>query len=401
MLRSPARFALSPRFMVLVLLGLAVLGAGALPATDIQVDTTLDEVADNGNCTLREAILAANTNLAVDGCDAGQAGPPNTDRVLIPAGLYVLSVGASGEDDGEEGDLDLTDNVSVEGAGARLTVIDGGGIDRVFDVDPNGDNVVAAIVGLTVRNGDAGGGEGGGVRNDATLTIDRVLLTGNSAGGPGGAIRNDDDLFVLRSTLAGNTTGDHGGGLDNHGSAFLENVTVSGNMVTGGGVGGGLYNLSGETMTISAVTVVGNSAGAGDAIHNAGTLTATNALLSGDCDGEIDTSNGGSLESPGDTCGLDGPGDQVSVADPVLGPLADNGGETDTHALLPGSPAIEAGNTAACPAADQRGVTRPFDGDGDGTPECDGGAFESDLGVFVFGDGFESGDTSAWSATVP
>jgi hypothetical protein len=60
----------------------------------------------------------------------------------------------------------------------------------------------------------------------------------------------------------------------------------------------------------------------------------------------------------------------------MLGPLADNGGPTETHALLPGSPAIDTANDASCPAIDQRGEARPFDGDGDGMAHCDIGSVE-------------------------
>jgi len=102
-------------------------------------------------------------------------------------------------------------------------------------------------------------------------------------------------------------------------------------------------------------------------------------LISGSCSGQgISTasSTGGNLESPGNTCRLDQVTDQVSVADPLVGPLADNGGPTFTHALLPGSPAIDAAG-GGCGPLDQRGSSRPQDGDGDGSSLCDAGAFEA------------------------
>ena len=114
----------------------------------------------------------------------------------------------------------------------------------------------------------------------------------------------------------------------------------------------------------------------------------------------VSTTNGGNLESPGNTCGLNDGTDQTGVADPLVGALADNGGPTDTHDLLKGSPAIDTGVSGFCPAIDQRGAPRPFDGDGQNGAECDIGAVEAGALLSVFADGFESGSTSAWSATV-
>jgi hypothetical protein len=96
----------------------------------------------------------------------------------------------------------------------------------------------------------------------------------------------------------------------------------------------------------------------------------TNSLIDGDCVGDI-TSSGYNIESPGNTCGFDQEGDQPSVPDPMLGPLRNNGGPTMTHALEPGSPAINRIPGDACEVdTDQRGVTRPQG------PACDVGAFE-------------------------
>ncbi len=362
-------------------------------ATTIMVDSTADDFDQgaNGNCTLREAILAANTNAAVDGCAAGQPGP-TVDVVAVAAGTFVLAIGPRGDDAGVRGDLDLTDDVDIQGAGADLTHVDGDGIDRIFHV---AGGVIAVISDLEARGGDAGSGNGGGIENDGELTLHGVTVSGNLAQGPGGGIRNNSFLTVRRSLLAGNVTADHGGGLDNHGTSVLENSTVSGN--DGAGLGGGLYNLSGESMTIVHVTVQGNVAGAGGAIHNAGDLTASNNLIVGPCSGSVDTSGGGNLESPGNTCGL-GAGDLTGIASVRLGPLAANGGTTANHALLTGSPAIDAAASGPCLGVDQRGVARPADGDGDPPADCDAGAYEAaDFVSLIFADGFESGDTSGWS----
>jgi hypothetical protein len=106
-----------------------------------------------------------------------------------------------------------------------------------------------------------------------------------------------------------------------------------------------------------------------------GEITLANTLIEGDCDLEFGAvvSMGGNLESPGDTCSLADPSDQVDVADPGIAPLADNGGPTLTRALTAESPGIDAGLAAHCPSTDQRGVARP---QGAG---CDVGAFELQL----------------------
>jgi CSLREA domain-containing protein len=363
----------------------------------IQVNATADEnsaTADNGNCTLREAILSANTNAAVDGCTAGEVGPGVVDHVLVPSGTYVLSIAGS-DSTGQAGDLDLTDEVAIEGADALTTTLDANDIDRVFEVLSG---VQATLIQLTLQDGRTTG-SGGGVVNGGTLAIDRCLLLSNHADGPGGGIRNDSTLAMVASTLSGNSTNDHGGGIDGHGTESLVNCTVSGNSVFGGGAGGGLYNLGGTQMTLDHVTVSGNVADSGAALHVAGTLLAGNTIIDGPCDAAL-TSLGGNVEGPGSTCGLGG-NDLQGIADLLLGPLADNGGPTPTHALFPGSPAIDAAVNAALPATDQRGVARPLDGDGNGTATSDAGAYELEPVAVLFEDGFESGGTSAWDGSSP
>ncbi len=383
----------STMWILITLVGLAASFAIPVAAATITVDATADDAdqGNNGNCTLREAILAANTDAVVDGCGAGEP-TPVVDLVAVPAGTFVLTIGPRGDDAGANGDLDLTGDVEVRGAGADLTRVDAGGIDRVFHV---AGGVIATIADLEARGGDAGSGNGGGIRNDGDLTLSGAAVSGNLAQGPGGGIRNNSLLSVRRSLLSGNVTTDHGGGIDNHGTAMLENSTFSGN--DGANLGGGLYNLGGESMTIVHCTVHDNTAGGGGAIHSAGALAASNSLISGPCSGTVDTSGGGNLESPGDTCGL-GAGDLAGVADALLGPLAANGGTAHSHALLAGSPAIDAAAAGPCLSVDQRGMPRPVDGDGDLVADCDAGAYEAaESASPIFADGFESGDVSGWN----
>lgn len=185
-------------------------------------------------------------------------------------------------------------------------------------------------------------------------------------------------LTATASTLAGNVATEFGGGLYATEDTTLENVTISGNEAdsNGGGIFVGL-----TTVTVTNSTIVTNTAagaGSGGGINNlGGAVTVKNTIVADNaednCGGAI-TSAGHNLEDA-DTCDFDAAGDQANT-DPMLEPLADNGGSTPTHALLSGSPAIDAGDDAACPATDQRGVSRPADGDLDGTAICDIGAFE-------------------------
>lgn len=121
----------------------------------LPVTTTADENGTNTSaCSLREAIQAANTNAAFGGCPTGVG----ADTITLPAGLYLLTITTGGG----SGDLDLTSNITINGAGPGQTIVDGGALsDRVFDVSSAG-NVI--ISGVTIQHG-AVGGDGGGVRN--------------------------------------------------------------------------------------------------------------------------------------------------------------------------------------------------------------------------------------------
>ncbi len=330
--------------IVAALLALFAQGQPAYAATFTVTKTadTNDGTCD-GDCSLREAIGAAN---ALAGADT----------ITVPAGTYTLSIAGDTEDANATGDLDITDDLTISDASS--TIIDGGALDRVFHILAG--NTVE-FSGLTIRNGDPGiiFNVGGGILNNGgTLTLTNSTVSGNTAAG-GGGIANEGGTLTLNSS------------------------TVSGN--TANGVGGGIYNSSG-TLTLNNSTVNGNSATAGGGIYRGGgTVTLKNTIVAnsptgGDCSGTI-TSAGYNLDSDG-SCGLSGTGD-VSSGSANLGALALNApGTTETHALLSGSDAIDAGNPAtpgsggnACLATDQRGVARPQGS------TCDIGAFELEAGV--------------------
>jgi hypothetical protein len=207
----------------------------------------------------------------------------------------------------------------------------------------------------------------------AAFTQTGASLIGHNDAENGGGLY----LEAGRATLSGglvvsNTAKTDGGGLHNHdGTLTLVNTTVSSN--TANGDGGGLYVNAGTT-ALTYTTIASNTASTGGGgIHNAsGTVRVKNSIVAyngpANCNVAL-TTNDHNMDS-GNTCGFNGDNDQADT-DPRLGPLADNGGDTLTHALLEGSLAI---NTGACVPAvttvDQRGVTRPQD---DG---CDIGAYE-------------------------
>jgi hypothetical protein len=206
--------------------------------------------------------------------------------------------------------------------------------------------------------------DGGGIFNAGTATLTNVTLNGNSTTNYGGGIDNFSGTATLTNvTLSGNRA-DFGGGIFNRGTATLTNATLSGNS---GILGGGVRNLG--TATLTNVTLSGNSAPSGGGIlRDYGTVALKNTIVAnspagGNCSGGV-TNSGLNLSSD-NTCGFGPEQDNVNV---LLGPLADNGGLTQTHLPQAGSPAIDHGS--GCPATDQRGAPRPAGA------ACDIGAVE-------------------------
>lgn len=385
---------------------LALVALAALPATGQAADYTVTKTADTddgtcspGDCSLREAIE-----------DAGSG-----DTVVVPAGTYggaMLAANAV---------FSPNDGTTIAGAGAGQTVIDGNGLDSTFSIYDQ-----TTLRGLTVTGGKAvgGGSHGGGlhVRQGGFLTLIDSVVRGNSAAGGGGGVYVDTQS---RASLSGvlvsqNSTTSSGAGIrvepagGGTGTLAMTNVTISGNAATGTGSGAGLANEGATTGTN--VTISGNvAAGAGGGVLNdPGTLALTNSTLAGNaaatggagiqndaaaanltlrnsivtdgCAGSATppvSSQGNNLDS-GASCGFAAPAD-VASADPLLGPLAANGGNgLLTHALGAGSPAVDAASNAACPATDARGIARPFGA------ICDIGAYERDVAeaasnLFSFG----------------
>ncbi len=219
---------------------------------------------------------------------------------------------------------------------------------------------------------------GGGLETGCETTINNSTISGNIAeDSQGGGIYVDSstNVTITNSTIANNQTG-AGGGIYNRGSLTVVNSAFYNNPV--GGYGGGLHNISGATATLINNTFSDHSSDYGDGIYNAGTLHLSNNIIANGTTNNNCVNAGGTISTNVNnliednwTCGT-----PASTADPMLGPLANNGGPTQTMALLLGSPAIDAGDDTVCADAntvnnkDQRGVTRP-----EGA-HCDIGAYE-------------------------
>jgi CSLREA domain-containing protein len=315
-------------------------------AAVITPNTASDENGGGAACSLREAILAANTDTAFGGCPAGDG----ADTIDLAAGTYRLSIprGAAG-DDRLDGDLYVASQLTIAHTGIEPAVIDGGGIDRVIRVLVGG-NLTAS--GLTIRHGRTVS-SGGGIRNEGTLSLSNATVAGNE------------------------TTASFGGGIANSGTATmsLTNVTLSGNRAEGDGGGidqgiGGLLNLTNVTITGNTTDISGDTGGGGGIFNAGGAINLRNTIIarnhdhtlgstpkSPDCGGAALTSRRHNLIGKRAGCTfVAARGDKTNI-DPRLGPLANNGGSTFTHALRAGSPAINAGGTSAA-GTDQRGVSR-------------------------------------------
>jgi len=349
---------------------MALAVAPAAHAQDIFVNTTTDEydsTPGNGTCdspsgcSLRAAVTTANGS-----------GSPGFDYIHVPAGTFHISHGI----------MSLSSAVTIQGAGARSTVLDADATSAFFTVTAGS----ASIIGLTMTDGKGSGG--GAVLNGASTTLWNVAVVDNeSTTVAGGVYDGGTNLTILNSTIAGNNAATVGGGLYVTGSAeaAVINSTVAGNQAGANWNSGGIYNDG--TLDLASSTVAGNglapgSTGkgggmtleAGSTNHIVDSIVADNHADPGyasNCQiygSALSTSQGHNIDSLNE-CRFNAPGDKVN-ADPLLGPLQDNGGPTDTMAIPLGSPAVDAGDPAVCPDADQRGIARPQ------LVGCDIGAFE-------------------------
>ncbi len=394
-------------------LALFLLFSSETQAATITVTTADDVMSTDGQCSLREAIIRANTDpvglIVLGECDLGSG----DDEIRFDPSLngipIELSIAGSGEDASGTGDLDIVSNITIRGNGVDNTVIDANSIDRVFHII--GVSRQVTMLDISITGGLLNDVPGSGISNAGTLLLDRVsihtnVVTGTTSSAIGGGIFNSGQLAIFESTIDNNTA-DRGSGIFSNNLVEIFGSTISNNtgragvgVINFGGLGifnstisknnasnnsGGVRNSTGGTTVISNSTIVENGE-QGIFSSATGNLTIENSIVANnsadDCSGVSNIlSQGNNLDSDG-SCGFVQAGD-ISNTDPMIGPLEDNGGPTLTHALLSGSPAVDAGNNATCENDDQRGTVRPQDGDDNGAAVCDMGALEMLLSELI------------------
>jgi CSLREA domain-containing protein len=381
----------------------------------LRVDSVVDAVdarpgdgqcrTSTGTCTLRAAVQEA--NLA-----------PSRDVIFLPEGRIDLTIAPRWpfpsqtldlELDPANGDLDVIGALTVRGVGANRTTVDARGLDRIFNVTPG---ATLALQGVRLTGGDATRNnktpmdisDGGAVLNAGTLTLDGVSVVGNRADGGGGVFSIPFTRITVRNSLIARNAAVEGGGLRIDGAASITNTTISGNYLFARhfpvpvpdemtGYGGGIDHRGTGDVVIVNSTITGNRALKAGGGYNSGqnyapvpTLSALwpyrtyllNTIVYGNTAGDrpsdchvsamVIHSRGHNLDGDG-TCARGGTGDQPRT-NPRLGGLGSHGGPTPTRVPRAGSPAIDAGGDAGCPANDQRGLWRPRG------RQCDVGAVE-------------------------
>jgi CSLREA domain-containing protein len=343
-----------------------------------------DSVCDAAHCSLREAINAAN--------NAGGIitfAPLVTGAITLTSPLPVV-----------------LNNMNIAGPGANVLTIDAANNGTVIDIPIFAPAVSMTISGLTITGGrNTDFGSGGAVTNYGTFTLLDSVITGNS-GSEGGAILDYGPLVIRNSSLINNTGGrppdvpcaNTAGAISVSANSpvNITNTTISGNIATGCGYNnGGIMMFDGRLHLTSSTVTNNNSTGSSSGAVAGGSVTPAvirNSIIAGNSTNRPDVS--GSFISEGfnligrrgSVTAFNQPTDQTgtnaSPLSPGLGALANNGGTTPTHAVLPGSAALDKGNSFGL-AADQRGRPRPFD--------------DPDTANALGGDG---SDTGAYEATV-
>jgi CSLREA domain-containing protein len=342
-----------------------------------------DGTCDASECTLREALSFATAGATITFSVTGTiAMDPEWGTLMIEKSLVIAGPGAaalsvSGSNSWRVFSIYAPEQ-QIEISG--LTIRDGredgaGGINN-----PNAYVLLSNVV--VTNNSGLGTWQGGGIQNQGTMTVRNSTISGNSAEDTGGGILNLSTLTVEGSTVSGNTASS-GGGIHSRypGTLTIINSTISGNSAES--MAAGVFVGDGSTATVRSTTIANNTGTAGGGIVGFGTLSLLNSVVSGNGDpaggDDVMAYNGGtasySLVRSGS--GLTYVVGNLLAVDPLLGPLADNGGPTLTHALLAGSPAIDAGTSDGCPETDQRGTARPQ------ASYCDMGAYEVATGELL------------------
>ncbi len=316
-------------------------------ATLSNVTVTMNQAFDfgggvdsNGTTRIVDSLIERNTAMRGGGIWIGSLGDMTIHRTIVSNNTATVSGGGLANDGSVRLDhTQLLDNTAVDGGGMFTA---GTAVVRYSSVSGN----------QAIFDNDDMGGDGGGIHNVIGLVLTYSTLSNNTAASGGGGLFSPGDGDVRNNTFSGNQAGDFGGGLDIGGSMRVLHNTLVGNR---GATGGGLF-VSGAVFLLN--SIVASSASGGDCFTSpSGTMSPTNTLIEdGSCEPSI-------------------------AADPLLGPLSDNGGPTQTHALAPASPAIDLGTGLSL---DQRGYLR------DGSVDIGAFEFNAQPPPPIFNDGFES-----------
>ena len=370
-------------------------------AATITVTTNNPNIIADGQCSLIEAIVNANNDSATHtDCAAGSG----ADTIVLPANANLI-LSAVDNFSSVTGLPSITSRITIEGNGATIARQAGAPYFGLIEV--RGDLTLQSVTlsggsfgvrntgTLTVKNSIISGNSGGGVNNwFGTVTIENSTISGNTATSGGGVSSYGGRVTITSSTISGNTASAGGGvnicSSDYGSSVTVNNSTITGNIASqGGGISNdnldcGFYSYGASNLFLNNSLIAGNQAAVAPEIeHNTGcqgffchphAISVNNFNLFG-----ANGNAGVTGFTPGPTDIVPG----VSLAQ-ILGPLANNGGPTQTHALVAGSPAIDAGNPNGCLdnagmllPTDQRGFARHVDANNDGTVRCDIGAYEA------------------------
>lgn len=458
---APAKAGWRAAVLVVLTCGLLARAAPSL-AIEFTVDAVVDTLDANpgdgicadtlGSCSARAAVQETN---ALTGADL----------IRFGSAIFTLSRSGIGENQAFLGDLDVTDDLDLVGAGSALTRIDGGGLDAVLDLLRPGAAIHVRIEGMTLQGGSAtthsSARKSAGLRVAAGVDVDlfdvvirdnrmttfgggaaienagcihgervRILdngeassvtfswveagaisvhgpqsclhlvdseISGNRGDQAGAIYLLDQPVVSLRRTLIANNRARFSGAItaSDAQSVLLENVTITGNHGDPGAIlndGGTMLSLVHCTVTANGPSSsLANVGGIHDVHGTFGRTFLSNTILSGngpgfqadDCVAATSVGGGNLI---GDCNQLSATiNDQVGV-NPDLGLLGEHGGFTPTH-LAPPS-AIDFAADAACTSTDQRGLSRPVDGDGDGIARCDSGSVEIQIDP-LFASGFD------------